>query len=102
MTWQIIIATREHFELCLVKEAAINMKEENLISWSFPNYNWVKLNVDGNCYYGGGSIACGGVVRDGSGCWITGFKRRIGAWDVLLVELWDIFTRLELAWRDKV
>ncbi|KAK8658742.1 hypothetical protein V6N13_036939 [Hibiscus sabdariffa] len=40
----------------------------------------------------------GGLIRDDSGGWLTGFYRSIGRYSVLLAELWAIYDGLNHAW----
>ncbi|KAK8486727.1 hypothetical protein V6N12_041723 [Hibiscus sabdariffa] len=40
----------------------------------------------------------GGVLRDDSGAWISGYARSVGRCDALLAELWAIHDGLLLAW----
>ena len=70
-----------------------------LISWCPPEVDWVKLNVDGSMSAEMNSIAGGGVVRDRSESWVTGFALKIVTGSVLEAELWGILEGLKLVWQ---
>lgn len=71
---------------------------EQLIGWSFPPNGWVKANADGSVNSNSAMATCGGVFRDDTGRWILGFARKMGSSNVLMAELWGIFTALSIAW----
>ncbi|KAK8993212.1 hypothetical protein V6N11_033315 [Hibiscus sabdariffa] len=62
------------------------------------------------CYYSGSfplrtpstpstcSGAIGGLLRDHSGSWISGFQKSVGKCSVIQAELWAIYTGLIYAW----
>ena len=39
-----------------------------------PETGWYKLNSDGACGSGGFRSACGGVIRNSTGEWVSGFS----------------------------
>ena len=43
------------------------------ISWRPPDFEWVKLNVDGSMISETNAITSGGVVRDHMKMWVIGF-----------------------------
>lgn len=45
---------------------------------------------------------CGDVCRNPSGQWIVGFARKLGSSNVLMAELWGIFTALSIAWEQQL
>ncbi|KAL2341042.1 hypothetical protein Fmac_008982 [Flemingia macrophylla] len=71
-------------------------------TWRCPPSGWVCLNTDGSVFqnhrsgYNGG--ACGGLVRDSSGCFLGGFSVNLGPTSVTLAELSGVVHGLKLAW----
>ncbi|KAJ1379763.1 Ribonuclease H-like superfamily [Sesbania bispinosa] len=57
------------------------------VSWSPPHEGWLKWNLDGSVRAQSGA-ASGGVLRDASGIWISGFTRNVGCASVTIAELW--------------
>lgn len=55
------------------------------------------MAVDGSVFYGGRTVACGGIFRNDKGNWIVGFMLKIGSSAVLMVELLGVVTALEFA-----
>nr|AFK41923.1 unknown [Lotus japonicus] len=45
--------------------------------WTKPRRGWLKLNVDGSLLPDPLSAGCGGVLRDSSGKWISGFAVKL-------------------------
>lgn len=45
-----------------------------------------------------GQAACGGILQDSSGCWLSGFGANLGIAMVNEAELWGLFYGLHLAW----
>lgn len=60
------------------------------IRWERPPRGWVKLNTDGSSLGNPGTAGGGGLVRDDSGHWLTGFSRRIGITSSFMAELWAL------------
>lgn len=52
------------------------------ICWKPPEREWIKLNLDGGVYKGSGVATCGGMLRDSSGVWRSGFMKNIGCCSV--------------------
>ncbi|KAL4310298.1 hypothetical protein GQ457_01G018690 [Hibiscus cannabinus] len=67
-------------------------------SWIKPRMGWIKANVDASVSMVDRSAGAGGVLRDDSGAWISGYARYVGRCDALLAELWAIHDGLLLAW----
>ncbi|KAF7824324.1 Transposon Ty3-I Gag-Pol polyprotein [Senna tora] len=63
-----------------------------------PEVGWVKFNVDGARKDNLILTACGGIAQDSTGCFLTGFVRKLGDGNVLNAELWSILGALEVAW----
>lgn len=57
------------------------------IRWERPPRGWVKLNIDGSSLGNPGTVEGGGLVRDDSGYWLTGFSQRIGITSSFMLEL---------------
>ncbi|KAL4348653.1 hypothetical protein GQ457_17G006170 [Hibiscus cannabinus] len=62
------------------------------------NPGWICLSVDGVVSLENGSGTIGGLLRDHSGSWISGFQKSIGKCSVIQAELWTIYTGLIYAW----
>lgn len=67
------------------------------VCWGKPPPNTIKLNMDGAALPNPGRAAGGGVFRDSSGCWISGFCRNIGFASSLEAELWALRDGLSIA-----
>lgn len=65
--------------------------------WLKPNFNWLKLNVDGARQLPSRRIGAGGVLRNHDGCWISGFIASMGIGDVLDAEAWGMLLGLQMA-----
>ncbi|KAJ1383752.1 putative ribonuclease H protein [Sesbania bispinosa] len=65
--------------------------------WMPPEVSWSKINVGGSFLPQSNSMGAGGLVRDSSGNWISGFSSFDGDGDVLLSELIGIGRDLEIA-----
>ena len=74
-------------------------KEPLLIGWSPPPTGFVKLNFDGFAFGNLGSTGAGGVLRDCSGKWISGFACHIGFTTSFVAKLWGLRDGLMLARR---
>ncbi|KAF7842214.1 reverse transcriptase [Senna tora] len=72
-------------------------KHLEFISWKPPKQDWMKINVDGSHRKDDNSICCGGVVRDNSGRWITGFTKRLGHGSAFQAEIWAILLGLRFS-----
>ncbi|KAG4948586.1 hypothetical protein JHK86_041825 [Glycine max] len=63
-------------------------------TWRCPPNGWVCLNTDGSVFEnhrnGSTGSACGGLVRDSSGCFLGGFTVNLGITAVTLAELWGV------------
>ncbi|KAK8675357.1 hypothetical protein V6N13_033426 [Hibiscus sabdariffa] len=66
-----------------------------------PQSPWVCLNTDGSVCPCSKYARAGGIIRDSSGTWVTGYGRGIGIGivDVFTSELWAIYDDLLLAWQ---
>ncbi|KAK2634720.1 hypothetical protein Ddye_029512 [Dipteronia dyeriana] len=67
---------------------------------SRTDFDWVKLNVDGNMNPILGSITSGGVIKGHKKSWLGGFALNKGTDNVIEAELWGIFEGLKLAWKE--
>ncbi|KAH0721913.1 hypothetical protein KY289_004957 [Solanum tuberosum] len=69
------------------------------ISWSFPPFGYIKINVDGSFMPNSGLAGYGGIARDDRGRWLGGFVGRLGVVtkSCLTAELWAIHGGLTMA-----
>ncbi|KAL3355755.1 hypothetical protein AABB24_016765 [Solanum stoloniferum] len=69
------------------------------ISWSFPPFGYIKINVDGSFMPNSGLAGYGGIARDDRGRWLGGFVGRLGVVtkSCLTAELWAIHGGLTVA-----
>ncbi|RYR06915.1 hypothetical protein Ahy_B05g074232 [Arachis hypogaea] len=68
-----------------------------LVSWSRPNGDCIKLNVDGSWYAHRSNAACGGVFRDSAERYLKGFSGNLGNCSIMHAELWAIIHGLTIA-----
>ncbi|KAF7822513.1 putative non-LTR retroelement reverse transcriptase [Senna tora] len=68
------------------------------IQWTKPRHDGVKLNTDGAFCSSSHVASCGGLIRDGTGKWLSGFIANLGISNVIGAELWSIFHGLKIAW----
>ncbi|KAK4255866.1 hypothetical protein QN277_008804 [Acacia crassicarpa] len=73
------------------------IRVEQQVSWKTPCAGWLKLNVDGAAKGEDRLAGCGGLIRDDSGKWISGFARKLGRCSAIQAELWAVISGLELA-----
>ncbi|KAE8694956.1 DNA helicase INO80-like [Hibiscus syriacus] len=66
--------------------------------WTASTATCFKLNTDGARQSSTGWAASGGLIRNYSSNWVTGFSKSIGFCSVLYAELWGIYIGLQLAW----
>ncbi|KAI5342128.1 hypothetical protein L3X38_010003 [Prunus dulcis] len=74
-----------------------NHKVQVDLKWEPPISGQFKLNVDGSRRNGSGHIGAGGVIRNSSGDWISGFAVNLGKGQILEAEIWGLFFGLKLA-----
>ncbi|KAH9658732.1 putative ribonuclease H protein [Citrus sinensis] len=79
---------------CLVTR---KLKIEKWIRWHPPDWPWCTLNTDG-AHKANGVSTAGGLIRDYSGHWLTGFGLMLGSCSVTIAELRGIYHGLILAW----
>ncbi|KAE8696204.1 hypothetical protein F3Y22_tig00110676pilonHSYRG00210 [Hibiscus syriacus] len=72
--------------------------QESHSCWRAPVSGTLKLNTDGSAHPTTMEAGCGGVIRNSSGEWISGFSRNIGRCSAYLAELWGVLDGLEVAW----
>ncbi|PRQ52155.1 putative ribonuclease H-like domain-containing protein [Rosa chinensis] len=58
--------------------------------------HYFKLNVDGARSING-KIGVGGVLRDSTGAWVSGFYANLGCGSVLQAEAWGLLLGLQMA-----
>ncbi|KAE8656312.1 hypothetical protein F3Y22_tig00117005pilonHSYRG00401 [Hibiscus syriacus] len=66
--------------------------------WSTLPSGWMCLNTDDAVSTTNQTSSIGGVIRDPTGAWVTGFYKNIGVSSVLQAELWSIHEGLLIAW----
>lgn len=74
----------------LIKENLKNIQihsEERLISWQCPPSGWIKLNTDGSININLGWATVGGLARNSTRDFVTGFNYNIGPGNSVLGEL---------------
>lgn len=54
--------------------------------WFPPREGVLRVDVDASVL-GDNEAACGGVIRHAQGTWIMGFKRKLGAYPIVIAEL---------------
>jgi ribonuclease HI len=62
----------------------------------------VKLNCDGACKGNGELVGCGRLFRQPDSKWIKGFSHKIGVYDALHAEMWDLYIELDMARREGI
>ncbi|KAJ1387047.1 Ribonuclease H-like superfamily [Sesbania bispinosa] len=67
------------------------------IHWTPQQKDWLKWNLDGSVRGQSGCAANGGVLRDLSGRWISGFARNVGQASVTLAELWAFKDAIQIS-----
>ncbi|KAL4362829.1 hypothetical protein GQ457_04G015580 [Hibiscus cannabinus] len=67
------------------------------LQWLPPAPGCVSLNTDASLSPTTGVGMIGGVLRDSSGAWITGFQKCVGIFFVLQAELWSVLIGLQVA-----
>ncbi|KAJ1417015.1 Ribonuclease H domain [Sesbania bispinosa] len=70
-----------------------------LLKWFPPPNHWYKVNTDGAFSATTGRAACGGVIQDTCGSFITGFGSHLPCASALEVELWGLLRGARLAKR---
>lgn len=69
------------------------------VKWNPPADNFIKLNVDGSSFGSPGRSGFGGIFRNSSGEWISGFTGFCGVSTNLNAELLAIYHGFMIAWR---
>ncbi|CAL5416069.1 unnamed protein product [Camellia sinensis] len=64
--------------------------------WSCPNAGKLKLNTDGSTHRLGGGGKFGGVFRNETGSWISGYYGKLEICTSLEVELWAVYKGLTI------
>lgn len=63
--------------------------------WTTPQLGCIR--VDTNCTVKRlGEVGCGGIIRDLTGAWYGGFSKCIGAGDVFLAKLHEVYECMKL------
>jgi ribonuclease HI len=87
----------ETFTTCFVSRSS-SAQIDRYIRWNNDNHSWVILNVDGSCHGSPIRAGFGGIFRNNSGYYLSGFSDFIqNSSDILLAELFAILHGLTLA-----
>ncbi|XP_019163602.1 PREDICTED: uncharacterized protein LOC109159944 [Ipomoea nil] len=68
-----------------------------MLTWKKPPPGTLKLNIDGSVAPLSLTAGCGGVIRNSSGEWITGFIAKLGTCTPLEAEAWSILKGIQFA-----
>ena len=77
---------------------ALLPRVEKLIKWIAPLDGWIKLNVDGASRPNSGKAGGGGVLRNQTSHWISGFIANFGICSSVKAELLALLQGLRMAW----
>ena len=75
------------------KAAGFHVKQ---IGWTPPPCSWVKINTDGSVL-NNSNAACGGLIRDHHGGFLSGFSANLGMCTITFAELWGMYLGLKEA-----
>lgn len=70
---------------------------EKWIGWKAPSRPYFKLNADGS-HINTGLASAGGLLRNYTGRWVSGFGINVGLCFTTSAELWGFYNDLLLAW----
>ncbi|GLT29235.1 hypothetical protein SLA2020_041140 [Shorea laevis] len=74
----------------------VTSRQQRWVSWIPPDAGWYKLNSDGSYSAARNSANAGGLIRDNSGNWVSGFTVNVGCTSILIAELWGLQDGLRL------
>ncbi|KAK8986541.1 hypothetical protein V6N11_010097 [Hibiscus sabdariffa] len=94
---KISVAWAKHFAEVSEAARAPRVSIVSHLQWLPPAPGWVCLNTDALLSPTTGVGMIGGVIRDSSGAWITGFQKCVGIVSVLQAELWSVLIGLQVA-----
>ncbi|PRQ51455.1 putative ribonuclease H-like domain, reverse transcriptase zinc-binding domain-containing protein [Rosa chinensis] len=97
---KIILDAANDWKIANIGSVASRRTSTIFLSWSKPPDHYFKLNVDG-ARGPNGLIGAGGVLRDHSGTWISGFSASLGNGTVLQAEAWGLLLGLQLASKNR-
>lgn len=72
-------------------------QQETQVAWEPPRPGWIKLNSDGSQNHNSGLYACGGLLRDHEGRFITSYFSNLGAATSVAAKLWGVVLGLRIA-----
>ncbi|KAF7843157.1 ribonuclease H [Senna tora] len=87
-----------HAQAMFTYEATSRSHKKLNESWTRPQGEWVKLNVDGAVCRITDDAGCGGLLRNSKGDWIKGFTCNLGKTTIICAELWGIYLGLKMVW----
>jgi hypothetical protein len=67
------------------------------VSWTPPQQDHYKVNIDGSHKKSTGISTCGGLIRDSNGKFIRGFYNRLGSCSAVWAELWAFRIGIDMA-----
>lgn len=94
-SYQDILARAREWHL-LCSKSSPSRASTISVGWTKPVPDRSKLNTNG-ALSSNGFGAAGGIIRDGDGHWVSGFRRSIGISSTIATELWVIKDGLTLA-----
>lgn len=86
---------KEAMHSCIMQTA--KRRSADMLRWIPPTVGYVKLNFDGSSIRECGIGGCGGLIRDSSGKWVTGYTKSLGYCNAYIAELWGVYEGLCLA-----
>ena len=89
-------ATEYFYLACLDKTFKIHISQT--VKWTAPIEPFIKLNMDGSSLDNPSMAGVGGLLRDSSELWISGFSLSIGITTNNMAELGAVRQGLMLAW----
>ena len=83
--------------LCKFNSRTRNQQLCKWIKWNSPIDDWYSLNTDSTIMNNLGLARCGGLIRDNTSSWISGFCKDLRNYHSIMVELWGLLEGLKLA-----
>ncbi|GLT90049.1 hypothetical protein SLE2022_080010 [Rubroshorea leprosula] len=81
---------------CHASYILVRARQPHWVSWTPPVEGWHKLNTDGSCSLATNSASAGGLIRDPTGNWVSGFIVNVGHASIFVAELWGLREGLRL------
>ena len=90
-------AETEYFFLA-ISDRPVQVRTPQIIRWAVPNEPNIKLNTNGSSIGNPRMVSVGGLLRDSSGLWISGFSLNMDTATNNMAELEAVRQGLLLAW----